>query len=311
MSVGERKPVRSESDLRVRAADQFGVFSQAQALEAGISPAGTTRRIRPGVWERLLPKVYRLVGAPSSASQRAMAAALWAGPGSVISHGTAGELWAVPGARAREVELWVPAPRSPRTPSVVVHRGTRIDRADRTTLEGIPVTTAARTLIDLSARMEDDRLLAAMEDAIRRRIVTPDRLAARLDALSESGRPGASRLLRLLDERDSAASESALEAKVWLLLSRSSLPRPVRQHWVATPGGRYRLDFAWPEHRVALEADGWEHHGGRAAFGKDRARLSEISATRWRVLVATWEIVTRDPRRLLRWAGTALGDFAA
>jgi very-short-patch-repair endonuclease len=209
------------------------------------------------------------------------------------------------------VEIWVPAPRSPRATSITVHRGSRIDRADRAQLEGIPITTALRTLVDLSGRMEDDRLLAAMEDGIRRRLFTPERLAARLDALCESGRSGAGRLKRLLEERDSAPSESVLEAKVWLLLSRSPLPRPVRQHWVGTRGGRYRLDFAWPEARVALEADGWAHHGGKAAFGKDRERLSEVAATGWRTLLATWHLVTHEPQRLLRWVESSLESHAA
>lgn len=311
MSFGERKPLRSESDLRHLAAEQHGVFSHAQAVEAGLSPAGMTRRVRAETWERVLPKVYRIVGVPPSDHQRSMAATLWAGEGTVTSHGTAGGLWSVPGVRTRDTEVWVPAPRAPRTPSIVVHRGPRIEGVDRTELEGIPVTTPLRTLIDLSARLEDDRLLGAMEDLIRRRLVDPDHLAHRLGVLCDSGRAGAGRLQRLLAERGSAPSESVLEAKVWLLVSRSTLPRPVRQHWVATPAGRYRLDFAWPSARVALECDGWEHHGDRVAFGKDRARLSEITSTGWRVLIATWEMATRDPRRLLRWLDSALGNAAA
>jgi very-short-patch-repair endonuclease len=270
-----------------------------------------TRRVKSGVWERLLPKVYRVVGVPDSPQQRALAAVLWGGDGAVISHGTAGALWSITGARPRHTEIWVPAPRSPRASGIVVHRGPRVERADRDEVDGIPVTTALRTLVDLSARLEDDRLLTAMEDLFRRKLVVPEHLAARLDALRDSGRPGAGRLQRLLAERDTAPTESVLEAKAWLLLSRSSLPRPVRQHWVATPRGRYRLDFAWPDQRVALECDGWEHHGGRLAFGKDRARVSEIVSTGWRVLVATWQIVAREPDRILRWVDAALAEAAA
>jgi very-short-patch-repair endonuclease len=311
MSFGERRPLRNESDLRRWAAEQHGVFSLAQALETGISSAGVTRRVRAGVWERVLPRVYRIVGGPAADRQPAMAAALWAGPGAVLSHSAVAALWEIPGPRSRRVELWVPAPRAPRSKSVIVHRGLRVDRADRTRLGPIPVTTPIRTLIDLSARMEDDRLLEAMEDVLRRDLATPERLAARLAVLRESGRPGAGRLQRLLVDRDAAPSESVLEAKVWLVLCRSGLLRPVRQHWIVTPGGRYRFDFAWPDCRLALEVDGWEHHGSRAAFGKDRVRLSEATASGWRVLVATWDVVVHDPRRLLRWVDDALARPAA
>jgi very-short-patch-repair endonuclease len=311
MGIGERKPLRNELDLRALATRQFGIFSHAQATEAGLSPAAMTRRVKAGVWERLLPKVYRIVGVPPSDQQQALAAALWAGDGAVVSHGTAGVLWSIPGARSPRVELWVPAPRSPRSSSIVVHRGPRIDEADRASLEGIPITSALRTLVDLAARMEDDRLVAAMEHLFRRELVTPQQLAQRLETLCASGRSGAGRLRQLLSERDTAPSESVLEATVWLLVSRSHLPRPVRQHWVHTRAGRYRLDLAWPDQRVALECDGWEHHGDRVAFGKDRARLSEITSTGWRVLIATWAMARRDPRRLLRWVDAALANAAA
>jgi very-short-patch-repair endonuclease len=188
-----------------------------------------------------------------------------------------------------------------------VHRGTRIDRADRTEIGPIPVTTPVRTVIDLAGRLEDHRLLAAMESVFRRNLGTPERLASRLVALRESGRPGAGRLEQLLAGRgDGRPLESTLESKIWLLLSASDLPRPARQHWVTTSGGRYRFDFAWPDHKLGLECDGWEHHGDREAFGKDRVRLSEMASSGWRVLLVTWDLGTRDPGRVLRWVERSL-----
>ncbi len=132
-----------------------------------------------------------------------------------------------------------------------------------------------------------------------------------MDALRRSGRPGAGRLAALLASRESGpALESALEAKVWLLLRRSGVPRPRRQFWVALPGGRYRLDFAWPEQQVGLECDGWEHHGTRSAFVDDRARLAELAAARWRILPVTWKACTRESERVARWLRNALAVAA-
>jgi very-short-patch-repair endonuclease len=146
-----------------------------------------------------------------------------------------------------------------------------------------------------------------MEGAFRKGLMTPDRLAARLGALTASGRPGAGRLERLLQDRgDDPAAESRLETKVWFLLRGASVPAPTRQMWVSTPGGRYRLDFAWPDLKLALECDGWAHHGGRVAFGKDRERLSELASMGWRVLVVTWAMATRQPERVVRWVELAL-----
>jgi very-short-patch-repair endonuclease len=289
------------------AKSRFGVFSRAQALALGVSSRQIQRRVVQGRWDSLLPRVYRIAGVASDRRQDAMAAALWAGDGALVSHGSAGVLWGIEGVRGPRPELWVPSPRNPRTPEVTVHRGLRVDRADRTMLGPIPITTPVRTLIDVAGRLEDDRLLAAMESVFRQQLGTPDRLAARLAALRDSGRPGAGRLAALLVRRgDGRPLESTLEGKVWHILTRAALPLPARQYWVTTAGGRYRLDFAWPQRKLGLEADSWKHHGDRVAFGKDRERLSELVAMGWKVLMVTWDVGTRQPQRVVRWVEMAL-----
>jgi very-short-patch-repair endonuclease len=171
----------------------------------------------------------------------------------------------------------------------------------------IPITTPIRTLIDVAGRLEDDRLLAAIESVFRRGIGTPDRLAARLNALRGSGRRGVRRLATLLEQRGSGrALDSLLEAKVWLLLEPSGVPRPVRQHPVVASGRTYHIDFAWPDRHVALECDGWASHSGLRSFVEDRGRLSDLTVARWRVLLVTWEHVTREPERVVRLLRAAL-----
>jgi hypothetical protein len=177
---------------------------------------------------------------------------------------------------------------------VWVHRGTRLDRADRTTLDGIPITTVTRTLIDMAGRLEDHRLLAITEDLIRRDIATPDRLRARLRALRSSGRPGGGRLEELLDQRgDGRPLESALEALAWpIIAAAASLPTPALGH---RHRGRYRLD-AWPNSRSA-RVRGWKEHGGR---GKRSRTLAEL-ARRACILPLTWDVCSRDSQRLVGW----------
>jgi very-short-patch-repair endonuclease len=297
------------ADARIAAVadSQFGVFGRRQALDAGFSERQIQLRVTGKRWEVRRRGVYRIVGAPESVEQAAMAGALYAGDDALVSHGTAGTLWRIEGARSRDVELWVPSSKRSDGKGLTIHRGSRLDRADRTTLGPIPITTPTRTIIDLSARMEDSTLVAAMEDAFRRRLVTPERLLARAEILRNSGRPGAGRLAELLGERTGLAPlESTLEARVWLLILRTAIPRPERQFWVSLPGGRYRLDFAWPAQRVALECDGWQHHGARSAFAPDRARLAEFAAARWRILPVTWHACTREPERVERWLRSAL-----
>ncbi len=205
----------------------------------------------------------------------------------------------------------MPQARHVRSPLVSVHRGTRLDRADRTTLDGIPITTVTRTLIDMAGRLVDRRLLAVTEDLIRRDLATADRLRARLRALRASGRPGGGRLEELLDQRgDGRPLESDLEALAWPIIRGSGVPLPVRQHWVTVGRGRYRLDFAWPGVKVGLECEGWEHHGGLAAWGKDRTRLAELVAADWRILPLTWDVCSREPARVVQWIRNTLANAA-
>ena len=298
------RPTESlDGKIAALAASQFGVFSRLQALAVGFTARQIQFRVQRGRWEQVLPGVYRIVGVGADLHQDALAAVLWGGPGALASHAVAAALWGMDGVRRpHKSEIWVPESRSLRSPDVIAHRGERLDRADRTTLHGIPLTTAVRTLIDVAGRLDDDRLLGAMESVFRQRLGTPERLAARLDALRTSGRPGAGRLQELLAARGKeAAMESTLEAMVWSLLRREGVRLPVRQHWVSVAKGRFRLDFAWPDLKVGLECDSWRHHGGRVEFGKDRARYAELASARWRVLPVTWHACTREPERVVRW----------
>jgi very-short-patch-repair endonuclease len=270
----------------------------------GCTEAQIERRLRTGRWELVLPGVYRIAGAPATVRQAAMGAALWGGPEALVSHATAARLWRFEQVLSRKLELWVPPTRSIRSKVVSVHRGTRLDRADRTQLGPIPLTTPTRTLIDMAGRLEDHRLHATMEDLFRRNLVDRARLRARLDALRSSGRPGGGRLDALLEQRGNGpAMESALETLVWPLIIQAGVPLPVRQHWVVLAAQRFRLDFAWPECKVGLECDGQRYH---SSWASDRARLAEFASTHWRILPVTWEAASRRPRRVIDWLRGAL-----
>jgi very-short-patch-repair endonuclease len=104
----------------------------------------------------------------------------------------------------------------------------------------------------------------------------------------------------------SAALESRLEVKLARLLRKSSLPPPERQF----PVGRFRLDFAWPAARIACECDGFEHHGARLAWKRDRRRLAAIEAADWRIVQVTWADVTGQPGQTIDRLSLALGVAA-
>lgn len=265
------------------------------------------RRLATGRWEQVLPGVYRFGGTPGSWKQDLMAACLHAGDCAGASHRSAAALWELQGVDGHVVEIITP--RRLRHPGVIAHR-TRIPRRRLTTMDGIPATNPARTLLDLGAVVPPWVVEDALDDALRRRLVDVRSLRRLLDADGARGRNGTGVLRALLEDRSPghAPAESVLETRLAALLRRSTLPYPVQQHEVRV-GGRVvaRVDFAWPDVKVAVEADGYRFHSGRRAWRKDRSRRNVLTGAGWRVLHVTWEdlrdrpeVVVGDIRRALR-----------
>jgi hypothetical protein len=178
---------------------QHGVFSRTQAIECGLTRAQIDRRVRAGVWLRVLPRVFRNAAAPLTPLARLWSCVLWAGPGCALSHCTAALVWRLDGVSARaETEIIVPARRAPSVRGVVVHRAAQLDDRDVHTVARLPVTSPVRTLIDLAAVLDDAALTAALRSASARRVVTAAAVARRLDEMGRSGRPGVSRLRGVL-----------------------------------------------------------------------------------------------------------------
>jgi very-short-patch-repair endonuclease len=93
------------------------------------------------------------------------------------------------------------------------------------------------------------------------------------------------------------------------MLRDSSVPEPVRQLRIDLANGRwYRVDFAWPELLVAVEAEGFEWHGSRARWKADKVRVAALERLGWRVLVVTWDDVTRRRTETLDRIALALAE---
>jgi very-short-patch-repair endonuclease len=278
------------------AALQFGVVSRAQAAAAGLSEQAMSRRVMTARWEQLFPSVYRLPGTTRTGRQRAMAAVLWAGPRAAVSYSTAARLFRFDAVRSVELHLTIPPDLGLRSTDLVLHRS-GLAKRDVVSVDGIRCTSATRTIVDCAALLGDEALEDAFEQARRMGLTSAPALARLADELCGPGRPGSARLGRLLAAQTAGdrALESRLEVKLARLLRQSSLPRPDRQ----VPVGRFRLDFAWPSRRIGCECDGFEHHGSRLAWKRDRGRLAAIEAAGWRLVHVTWADVTGEPEQTL------------
>ena len=271
---------------------QHGVFSRAQAMECGLSSDTIDRRVSSAAWERLYPGIYRLAGVRATWKQSLLAACLGWGTGAVISHRAAAALWELPGFSPGTIELIVPRKRE-RARGHVVHRPLALPRADVTVVDAIPVTTPGRTLVDLAGCVNADVLEEALDDALRRRLVS---LACMRWQLRESGgRRGIGVLAKMVCACDGGVPESSLETRLLRALRAAGLPKPAVQYRI----GRYRVDFAYVDARVAIECDGYRYHSGRRAFDDDRARQNALTAMGWRVLRVTWPQLRDRPEDVI------------
>jgi very-short-patch-repair endonuclease len=162
---------------------------------------------------------------------------------------------------------------------------------DITIVDGIPVTTPARTLIDLAAKESPRIVEEALDDALRRGLVSRVRLRWRIDELGRRGRPGIDVIRSLVAARTPGTSvpQSVFETRLLRLLREAGLPAPALQHEVKTAGRLLAVvDFAFPDLRLAVEADGYRWHSGRASWEHDRARRNALTSAGWKVVHVTW-----------------------
>lgn len=300
----------AEHALARLAAKQHGVFSRDQAFRVGITARMVDRRLETARWEPLYPGVYRASGAPNTWRQHLLAAVLVSGEGAAASHRSAAELAALPGGR-RSLEISVPAARRVRRNGVTVHHVRQLERVDRRILDAIPTTSVTRTLIDLASVLPVHTLEEALDDALRRRLTSVRRILWRLDELGPRGRRGSRALQGLLAARSPAdpVTESELERRCLQLLRRSGLPLPACQYEIRARGRLVgRVDFAYPDARVAIEADGYRWHSGRIRWERDLARRNALTSMGWSVIHVTSSDLEDRPDQIIRLIAEALRE---
>jgi hypothetical protein len=256
---------------------QHGLVDREQALGA-VRRGALEHALRSGHLERVRRGVYRFAGTPETWEQQVLAACLAGGPTTVASFRTAAALWDLEGFPRLELEATVSRARRARLPGVVVHQSEVWGSAHVARRSGIPVTSIARTLCDLTAVTRPWIVERAVDQALRRRLVTVRRLAATYEALAGRGRRRSTIMRKILEHRlpGYEPGESAPEQRIADLLVRSGLPRPVQQHRVRIGNRSARIDLAYPERCIAIEYDGWDFHGNRSAFDEDRARGNDL-----------------------------------
>lgn len=267
-----------------------GVTTRAELLEAGISPAQIEHRLRDGSLLRVHRGVYRAGHLAPGREATYLAAVRAAGPGALLSGRAAAHLLGVLGGREPRPEVTAPTER--RIPGVDTRRARRGEVRDGTTWHGIPVTTVARTLVDVAAVLDPGALSRACHEAEVRHRATPADVEAVLARRPTSR--GAARLRAILHGEEQLTL-SALERRFLVVLRDAGLPIPLTNRFA---GGR-RVDCRWPAQRLTVELDGYRFHASRHAWEQDRRREREARARGDEFRRYTYGDVVEDPRHML------------
>jgi very-short-patch-repair endonuclease len=237
------------------ATSQCGVVGREQLVALGFTTDEIRRRVQV---RRLLPVhrgVYAVGHEDLSDRGRCVAALIAVGDGATLSHHTALALWNLIPSMPQLIEVTLTQRRPRQRSGIKVHRAAAIET---TIHQGLPVTTALRTLQDAGDRR-------AWSEALYRGLID------RADSKQEP-------------------TQSELEDILLPALKGAGLPKPLTQRYI----GPYRVDFLWPDHKLVVETDGWQGHGHRVAFEEDRARDAHLQAIGYRVLRFTWRQIVHQ-----------------
>jgi very-short-patch-repair endonuclease len=269
---------------------QHGVVSRSQLTELGLGRGAINRRIQRRRLHLLHLGVYAVGHRRLAMRGRWMAAVLAAGPGAVLSHRDAAALIGLrPSARGL---IEVSAPRRCRRPGMHAHV-TCLPPDEITTHDGIPITTVARTLLDLAAVLPRQQLKRAMEQADVPRLADDTSLAALLARYPR--RSGTAALREVLHAGlTNTVTRSELEERFLAVLDAHDLPRPRVN--CAVEG--FEVDFLWPNQRLIVELDGRATHHTATAFERDRARDRALQGAGWRVVRIAWHQLHYEPQQI-------------
>ena len=298
-------PPHTDAAIAKIAVDQYGAFSRSQAHDAGLNDRQIRYRLQTGRFERITRHTFRIAGVRPSWRQRVMTACLAAGDGAAASHRTAAALHGCDGYQPGIVEITVPQNRRDFTmPGVVVHSSAYwSEEVDITHVDGIPVTTPARTLCTLAAVSSEQQVEHALDSAERDKVVARAEVIEAHADVRERGRTGVAALGRVLERRAELAGipHSVLERRMLTLLEEHGIPLPACQVAVRRPDGRIAyIDFAYRDLRFGIEVDGNTAHATPARRSADNDRSNDIALRDIRLIRFTYQQVVYEPEYVAR-----------
>jgi very-short-patch-repair endonuclease len=295
-----RRADREAAELALR---QQGAFASWQLDAAGVAMGSRKVRLASGTWIRVLPGVYVLPSAPPTFEQRLWIGWLAAGPQAIVSHEAAAQLRKIPNVVRDRITLTVQHSGYHRIPGVIVHQISDVLDDHVGELGGWRVTTVPRTIVDLAAVVSPVRLRSIVEESKLAGLTTPVAVGECLATVARRGKPGVRSLARVLDVFGDGkeTSNSKLEDALRDVIRAFDLPVPAAQF--PFPGRQFVkgcVDFAYPDVKLVIEADGRRWHTRIRDIGRDHERDGDAAEAGWQTLRLLYEHIVGDPEGTAR-----------
>jgi hypothetical protein len=275
------------------ASRQHGVVSIRQLIALGYSRSAIERGREVGRLHQLDRGVYAVVHTNLTPHGHCLAGVLACGPRALLSHYSASWLWGLTRHSPIPVHATGPSPRGGRPP-VRIHRARNLIEEDRSLQDGIPVTSPARTALDMAPRLKPGALRKLLQRAEELQLLDLDAFEAVADR-SRGHRGGRPLRLALALYRPPPFSRSDFETRFLDLIAAAGLPRPSTGFNVLG----YELDFYWPAAGFVIELDVYETHGSRNSFHSDRRRDEDLTLAGLEVIRVTDKRLEDSPAELI------------
>lgn len=260
-------------------------------LSVGIDRFAIGRRVRNGRLLRSHPGVYIVGHAAATELGDETAALLACGPMAMLSHHSAATIWGVRPGIARPIHIVVPEQDfgTRGLEGVVVHRSTILRPRDIQTHEDLPVTSPARTMLDIAATLPEKDLGYILEEGLRRKLLKE---ADVYELLTRAGgHPGRQTLTSLMTHRTGNFTESVAQRQLLELIHKAQLPTPETE----VPLLDYRADLFWRDLNLVVEVDGHDFHSTRAAIERGHRRDARLRTAGYTVIRFTASQIEYEP----------------
>lgn len=242
------------------------MVARRQLLALGFSKSAIEHRLARGRLHLVMRGVYAVGWPALTRERRWMAAVLACGETAVLSHRSAAACWGIGGERPAAIDISVRRRCELRRPGLKIRVRPTLRPGDIVTRDGIPVTAAVRTLVDLAVELPSRRLERAVNEADKRDLIDPEALRAAVE--DYSGQPGARDLRELLDKRTFRLSDSDLEILFRPIAADAGLPPPLSKQLV----NGWEVDFFWSDLGLVIETDGLRYHRTASTQTRDAQR---------------------------------------